>query len=192
MRKLFVLTAVILIITSSACRKNNENDETEGTSAPTSSLTTSSLTETTLPPPSEVISTSTTEPVILPPENYDNPIVMTAEGLIGIDFKENGDSPSEGFDNSGFIYYVLRENGYISCPRQLSAQLDWGHNVGYEEIKVGDLVYFSDVSGGSPTFGGIYAGGGFMIYSPYPGEKVKKADITGEYFKSRFVAAISL
>ena len=185
MKKIVTLIAVIFILASSGCKRNNESSKPSGTTA-------SSASQTTAPPPTEVISTLPDEPVTLPPENYDNPIVMTAEGLIGIEFAENGASPAEGFDNSGFIYYVMRENGYINCPRRLSEQAKWGHNAEYDEIRAGDIVFFSEEKGGDVSFGGIYAGGGIMIYSPYPGEKVKKADITTDYYKSRFVTAVSL
>ena len=87
---------------------------------------------------------------------------------------------------------ALRENGYIACPRQISGQLEWGSTVGIEEIKAGDVLYFSDEPGGRASFGGIYTGSGTMIYSPYPGEKVKSADITAPYWQSRFVTALSL
>lgn len=189
MKRFFILIAVAFILLASACKNNNEKPKESGTKPVPSST---AITTTPLTSPTTVISTLTTEPISLPPENYENPIVKTAESLIGTPFAENGDSIAEGFDNSGFIYYVMRENGYISCPRQLSAQLSWGENVGYDEIKAGDLVFFADEVGESASFGGIYAGGGIMIYSPYPGEKVKKADITAEYFKSRFVTAVSL
>jgi len=189
MKKYVTFIAIIFVLLASSCKKNNEKPESAGTS-PAAPSTTTTTSQPTLP--TTVISTLTSEPIPLPPEDYNNPVVRTAESLIGIPFAENGASIAEGFDNSGFIYYVMRENGYISCPRRLSKQLDWGENVGYSEIKAGDLVYFSDEEGESASFGGIYAGGGIMIYSPYPGESVKKTDITGEYFKSRFVTAISL
>lgn len=127
------------------------------------------------------------------PEDYENEIVKTAEALLGIDFADGGTSPSEGFDNSGFIYYVLRKCGYVGCPRQISAQIEWGGTVSFEDLKPGDVAYFSTGAGGEKAeFGGIYAGGGVIIYSPYPGEKVKKADITTNYWRSRFVTALSL
>ena len=87
---------------------------------------------------------------------------------------------------------MLRENGYISCPRQISGQLEWGSTAGIEDIKAGDVLYFSDEPGEEASFGGIYAGSGIMIYSPYPGEKVKTADITAHYWQMRFVTALSL
>lgn len=52
-------------------------------------------------------------------------IIALARSLIGTDFADGGETPASGFDNSGFIYYVLRENGYITCPRGVAAQSRW-------------------------------------------------------------------
>ena len=181
----FLLLALIVIFTN-----NNEAEAQTGTSPAVPSHTAAD----TAPPQTVTSAATTTAPVTetQTTEDYLSDIVKTAEGLIGIEFAENGDRPDEGFDNSGFIYYVLRENGYISCPRQIGAQLEWGSLTDFEEMKAGDVAYFSDEPGGEASFGGIYAGGGTMIYSPYPGERVKKADITAPYWQSRFVAALSL
>lgn len=156
------------------------------TTAPGSSSVTS------LPTPETSAEENVPETALLP-EDYENEIVKTAEGLIGIDFVDGGTSPAEGFDNSGFIYYVLRKCGYVGCPRQIGEQIEWGETASFEELKPGDVVYFStDAGTGRAEFGGFYAGGGIMIYSPYPGETVKKSDITGNYWVSRFVTALSL
>lgn len=181
----FVLLALIVIFTA--------DDHAEAHSGISPSTT--SVTAAVTPPPqitttSPVTTTPDTPPV--PSTDYGQEIVSTAEALIGIEFAEGGDEPSEGFDNSGFIYYVLRENGYINCPRKISGQVEWGSTAELDEIKAGDVLYFSENPGGSASFGGIYAGNGVMIYSPYPGEKVKTADITAHYWQSRFVTALSL
>lgn len=125
------------------------------------------------------------------PESYDNPIAALAESLIGIPYVFGGDDLN-GFDNSGFIYYVLRENGYISCPRLIFEQVEWAQEIGFSEIRSGDILYFSSEPGGMAEYGGIYVGGGYMIYSPSPGKNVMKTDISGEYWRNRFVTALSL
>ena len=97
-----------------------------------------------------------------------------------------------GFDNSGFIYYVLRENGFINCPRLTKDQASMGTHIGYDELKSGDLAFFCTADSGNPDFGGIYIGEGQMIYSPMPGQTVKITDITSDYWKKTFVTGISL
>ncbi len=181
----FVLLALIVIFTA------DDHAEAHSGISPSTTSVTAAVT-----PPPQITTTSVTTVALSPPPvtvtDYGNEIVSTAEALIGIEFAEGGDEPSEGFDNSGFIYYVLRENGYIGCPRKISGQLEWGSTAELDEIKAGDVLYFSENPGGSASFGGIYAGNGIMIYSPYPGERVKTADITTHYWQSRFVTALSL
>ena len=108
-------------------------------------------------------------------------VVSLAKSLIGVEFVDGGDSPS-GFDNSGFIYYVLRENGYITCPRGVAARADMGTRLDYDELKSGDLVFFYNNDGTAAGFGGIYIGGGRMIACLMPGTVVKEVDITTSYY----------
>lgn len=118
-------------------------------------------------------------------------IVAAANSLIGVPFAENGSDP-DGFDNSGFIYYVLRENGYITCPRGTEAQSRMGTRLGYDEIKEGDLVFFSDKGSDEVSFGGIYVGGGKMIACLMPGTLVREVDITTDYYRENFFGGVSL
>lgn len=118
-------------------------------------------------------------------------IVATANSLIGVPFVDNG-ADINGFDNSGFIYYVLRENGYITCPRTTHDQMQMGTKLGYSQLKAGDLAFFSDNGEEGSIFGGIYIGNGKMIGCLMPGQSVKIIDITTNYYKSSFYHGISL
>lgn len=194
----FILSLLIL----SGCSNTPAATET-GTDTPetsvhiqTSAQTTSVSFQTTLPIITEESSEETSD---RPPETSliitdpsSSAIAQTAESLIGIPFADGGTSPAEGFDNSGFIYYVLRENGYVNCPRQISEQIKWGENTVYDSIKPGDIVYFSAEPNEKASFGGVYVGQGEMIYSPSPGETVKRTDISTPYWQTRFAAALSL
>lgn len=119
-------------------------------------------------------------------------VISTAHSLIGIDFAEGGDTPDAGFDNSGFIYYVLRENGYITCPRGLKAQSEMGTELAYDELRAGDLAFFYDEEKQAVAFGGIYCGDGIMIACLMPGTQVKEINIAGAYYKEHFCRGISI
>lgn len=128
------------------------------------------------------------------PENTDEigqRIVASANALIGVPFVMNGDDP-DGFDNSGFIYYVLRDNGFITCPRTTAAQSQMGTLIDRESLKPGDLVFFGNESGEGVGFGGIYIGNGSMIACLNPNTNVGKVDITTDYYVSHFYGGISL
>ena len=129
--------------------------------------------------------------VSLSPDDTGQQIVSLASSLIGLPFAENGSSP-DGFDNSGFIYYVLRENGYITCPRTTDAQSCMGTRIEFGSLKPGDLVFFGNDGSGEADFGGIYIGDGKMIACLMPGTVVKEIDITNDYYTENFFGGISL
>lgn len=134
----------------------------------------------------------TSEPSHVDTTDVGDQIVQTAEMLLGIPFAENGVSPNTGFDNSGFIYYVLRENGFINCPRLTGEQAAMGTVIGYDELRSGDLAFFCTAESGNPDFGGIYIGNGQMIYCPMPGRTVETADVSIDYWKRAFVSGVRL
>lgn len=146
--------------------------------------TTPTTVETTEPAPAPETSDPDHEEVI-------EGIIATANSLIGTEFVDGGSTP-DGFDNSGFIYYVLRENGYLSCPRGVAAQASMGTLLKYDELKRGDLVYFYAEGTLTAGFGGIYIGDGVMIACLMPGTRVKEVDITTNYYRTNFCNGVSL
>ena len=118
-----------------------------------------------------------------------NIIIETASAQLGVPYTYGGTSPDKGFDSTGFTYYCVRSAG-ISFPRQLSDQLGAGSRIDYNDLTPGDIVYFSPEPGENASFCGVYYGGGLMIYSPVPGDVVKTANITTNYWTSRFVTGI--
>ena len=138
--------------------------------------------------------TGNTETAIIVPEEGQNTgsgkgdaIAETAKSMLGYDFLFGGSSPEDGgFDNSGIIYYALRQNG-ISCPRPLGEIMEFGTKVGYDELKPGDPVFFKQGEEGSSYFGGVYVGGGQAVMSFSDGIPVKLVDITTSYYRSNFM-----
>lgn len=116
-------------------------------------------------------------------------IVQIATEQLGAPFKQGGDSPFDGFDSTGFTYYCVNQAG-IEFPRSLKDQLESGAWVTLEELKPGDIVYFSHEVGGDAKFCGVYVGGGLIIYSPVPDDFVKTANITTNYWTTHFVTGL--
>ena len=171
----------------------------EGESSGETSQTTTSATRatTTVPPRTETTTTiNTTATSAVTEVSYDEDtaeqIIATALSLVGTEFCDGGDSPDTGFDNSGFIYYVLRDNGYITCPRGVTAQAEMGSKLTYEELKKGDLVFFSTEDFSSVGYGGIYCGNGRMIACLMPGTQVKEINIESEYYQTYFSHGVSI
>ena len=123
-------------------------------------------------------------------------IVITAREILEreerVPFAENGAS-LEGFDNSGFIYYVLQENGFSTCPRSLQEQTSFGTHIEYDNLKRGDLVFFCNEGDPSAAgFGGIYTGNGTMIACLMPGTYVDEIDISSNTYRELFWGGVSL
>ena len=82
----------------------------------------------------------------------------------------------------------------FNCPRGTAAQKEMGTTVALSEIEPGDILFFTDKdseTGEMIDFAGIYTGNGELIYSPYPGEKVKFADLNSSYWQNCFSRAVS-
>lgn len=186
--------ALVLVPALSGCGSDNTSSDN---STPDTTSTTPQSTD------SEPSSQQTTvSDIISLPESSDNSstindlrtqIVLTAEALVGVDYVSGMATPEQGFDNSGLIYYVLRENGFINCPRGTAAQKEMGTTVPLSEIEPGDILFFTDKdseTGEMIDFAGIYTGNGQLIYSPYPGEKVKFADLNSSYWQNCFSRAV--
>jgi cell wall-associated NlpC family hydrolase len=116
-----------------------------------------------------------------PPSQYGG-VVGIAMQYLGIPYRYGGESPSTGFDCSGFTMYVFSRVG-VSIPRTVSTQYGVGVPVSRSELQAGDLVFFNGLG-----HVGIYIGGNQFIHSPHTGDVVKISSITG-YYSSGWVGA---
>lgn len=197
-----IIVATVLISTAGGSDADTSSQPTtsrsSSASVDTKDDTSEPITSAQQTEPSVTSTTSEPQELVIPPESQTHDaemadsIIATARSLIGIDFIDGGSSPDVGFDNSGLIYYVLRENGYLTCPRGVSAQADMGTALGYDELRPGDLAFFysEDMSGAG--FGGIYCGDGVMIACLMPGTQVKEVDISTNYYKNHFYRGVGI
>ena len=86
-------------------------------------------------------------------------LVNSAKKYLGVPYVWGGTSP-RGFDCSGLVQYVCRQNG-ISVPRVAASQRNAGRYVSRANLQPGDLVFFGN--GGRITHVGIYVGNGNMM-----------------------------
>ena len=191
---------IIATVMISGAGSDTENEprspQSTTTASAQSTLPADTTQQTTTPAPTTPPPAATTEPAeTSDPHDYGDmaqSIIATAHSLIGIDFADGCDTPEAGFDNSGFIYYVLRENGYIGCPRGVYEQSQMGAPLTYEELSRGDLAFFYAEDMTTVSFGGIYIGDGLMVACLMPGTQVKEINITTPYYINHFYRGVSI
>jgi cell wall-associated NlpC family hydrolase len=112
-------------------------------------------------------------------------VCSTAKSELGKPYVWGGDTPSDGFDCSGFSQYVYEQEG-VRIPRtalQQYASLKPVHH-----LQNGDLVFFRTF-GRSVSHVGIYLGNGYFIHSPKTGQDVRIDNIDDPYWRARYAGA---
>lgn len=113
-------------------------------------------------------------------------IVSSAKSLVGIKYRFGGTTKA-GFDCSGFIGYIYKQNG-ISLPRTAAGMYSTGKSVKKANLVVGDLVFFN-TSGKGISHVGMYIGSGKFIHaSTSKGVQINKLN-DPYYWGNKYVGA---
>ena len=132
-------------------------------------------------------------PRVLPPRGTmgagttsDSPIVRTAMFYLGSPYVLGGISPA-GFDCSGFVWFVFRQNG-IDLPRTVSSLAGAGHHIDRGDLRAGDLVFFNTTGEGF-THVGIVVGPDAFIHAPNSRGVVRVESLSSSYWSPRYLGA---
>lgn len=121
-----------------------------------------------------------------PPTNPGAAIAALAVSLVGAPY-EFGGADAAGFDCSGLVRYVHERAGF-SIPRTAREQQRAARPVAADELAPGDLVFFR-IQSRRVDHVGIYTGAGQFVHAPRAGGTVEYADLSGGYYRRRFVSA---
>ncbi|GEK35113.1 C40 family peptidase [Kurthia sibirica] len=108
-------------------------------------------------------------------------LITNAKKYLGVPYAWGGTNPN-GFDCSGFIYYIFNQSG---------KSISRTNAVGYYSLatpisspKVGDLVFFKNTYKIGITHLGIYMGNGMFIHAG--GDRVQISSVSENYWASHF------
>ncbi|MGM0677738.1 C40 family peptidase [Ectothiorhodospira marina] len=129
----------------------------------------------------------------LPPVNSDSlseqraGVVFAALNQVGTPYQYGGQSPREGFDCSGLVWYTHQHAG-LSVPRTAREQSGRMKPVATRSLKPGDLLFFR-TKGAGPSHVSIYIGDGHFVHAPSSGRSVSTERLDNPYWSRRFLHA---
>ena len=170
--------------------------ETTKTSAPASSSPASSPAASPSPAPSGAANsgdkggqkpaalTSTTQQQTPEQLSLRQQVVKFALQYVGGEYVYGGQSPSEGFDCSGLVYYVYHHFNFDVTRTASSQYANDGTSVKKADLLPGDLVFFSSNGGYSVTHVGIYTGNNQFVHASTPKNGILVSNLDSSYYTS--------
>lgn len=99
-----------------------------------------------------------------------------------------GATGNGGYDCSGLVYSVYKNELGVSVPRSSREQSQYGEQVSKSDLQTGDLVFFN-TSGRGVSHVGIYMGDGDFVHASSGQRKVMVSNLGEDYYSSRYVNA---
>lgn len=118
-------------------------------------------------------------------------ILERGMSLIGTRYRFGGTSQASGFDCSGFIGYLFREEAGMNLPRSTREMIKVdAPKVARNKLKPGDLLFFSTNGRGRVSHAGIYLGDNQFIHSSSRRSGGVRIDNLGDrYWSKTFIEA---
>jgi cell wall-associated NlpC family hydrolase len=126
--------------------------------------------------------------VAMADDGFAQKLLGKAMQLIGVKYRYGGTSPETGLDCSGYVQYVYKSAVGVSLPRTASQQARVGENIGTQDVRPGDMVFFN-TRGFSNSHVGIYVGNGMFVHSPNSRSKVRFDTLDSGYWKKHYTGA---
>lgn len=114
--------------------------------------------------------------------------VNVASQFIGYSYVWGASDPNVGFDCSGLTSYAYRQVG-VNLPHNSAAQFNNGYAVDTNNLKPGDLVFFSFGGGGIDHVGMITSSDGSFIHASTPQTGVRYDNIFNGSYQTAFRGA---
>ena len=114
-------------------------------------------------------------------------IANFAMQYVGYPYVYGAESPSEGFDCSGLVYYCFGQYGH-NLYRVANDQMNNnGTPVSRDSLQVGDLVFFG--YSGYADHVGIYIGNNNFVHAANPSSGVRVSSMNETYYANRYLGA---
>lgn len=110
-------------------------------------------------------------------------LVRNAVGWLGVPYRPGGKSAERGFDCSGFVGAVFKKTFGLVLPPSALTISKIGQPITFEELQIGDLIFFNTLRRPFSHIG-IYMGEGRFIHACSTANQIK-IDNLDQYYKKR-------
>ncbi len=117
-------------------------------------------------------------------------LVSVSRQFIGVPYQWGDATPGQGFDCSGLAMMVYQLIG-LDMPRISRDQFRRGRQIDRDQLRPGDLVFFSTGWSGKASHVGIYQGDDLFIHAPRSGKTVSRSSLSSAYFQEHYLGARS-
>lgn len=116
-------------------------------------------------------------------------IIHRLQQQLGKPYVWGGETPEEGFDCSGLVYYAYNSMLATKLPRTADAMYHFpqARNISDRDLQRGDLLFFRIHSDRKADHMGVYLGDGRFIESPRTGERIRISYLNEEYWQRHFL-----
>lgn len=117
-------------------------------------------------------------------------VLFRAIGLVGTPYVWGGNTPSSGFDCSGLIGFVYNDVAGIRLPRTTAQMMQMkSQPVPRNQLRSGDIIFFSTASHGRVSHAGIYVGNDRFVHAPSSGGTVRLDSVNNTYWNKAYLQA---
>ena len=139
-------------------------------------------------PPAPTLGPAPTPAPLPPGTTRGAQIAAIAQKYLGYRYIWGGSTPN-GFDCSGFTWYVYRQAGVSIPNHDLQGQMNAGPKIPLNQLQPGDLVFFQNTYMPGLSHVGVYLGGGRFINAESEKVGVQIRAMSDPFWSSRFVGA---
>lgn len=115
-------------------------------------------------------------------------LVAEALSFVGTPYVWGGVTP-DGFDCSGFAYFVVNDVLGNDFPRAMTEQLLTGEYVSRDDLQPGDLIFLENTYQPGLSHIGFYIGDGQFVSAVNEEDGIAIRDLTDDYWSARYLTA---
>ena len=117
-------------------------------------------------------------------------VINHAHTLLGIPYLWGGMSKEKGFDCSGMLVYLFKQEANIHLPRTTADMLKAKkQTVARYALKPGDAVFFRTQGSDQSNHVGLYIGDNRFIHAPRKGKNIRIDSLENTYWKKNYTTA---